>query len=526
LILPEVILDSPPLLKQADYASNYALKLARAANIDPCNIGRELVALMKAACDFADIEMAPLGFIKFTYKADWLAEQVGIILAAGESFGDIEIGRGTKIQLEFVSAPPTRPLDLANGFAAILGSTLANVLCAAGYIVEQEYLIDDDSKHIDLFSLSLWARYQQAFEIDAAIPDDGYHGTYLVGIAQEIIAENGEKFLNLPELEGAKALGQIGIQKMLAQIRRDLELLNVKFDSWFNAESLYREGLVHTVIGMLRDKSFAIEREGETLFVFPGLGDNRDVLIRGDGSLTYFATDVAYHYDKFYRRKFDRVIEVLAIGPGSDHRLARTKAALSALEIDPERLQIIEHQDVRLWRGRDRVQFFRPGGDRITLHEIIESLGADTCRFFLNRPVFRTLDFDLELAGKRSTDNPAYFVQYTYARISSILQSAVEKGIDWSDGRVSLFTSESELSLIRIMLRLPEIVETVALTLEPFYLSQYALDLADAFNRSYEESFNFSGEQALTKARLKLVQAAKLVLTKTLHLLGMTAPGK
>ena len=343
---------------------------------------------------------------------------------------------------------------------------------------------------------------------------------------RSVIAEEGDRFLKVPEEEGLKELGQIGMKKMLTRIRQDLELLRVKYDVWYSESSLYKDGLFEKVMGILRKGDFITEREGATWFVPTALGDDKDnVVVRGDGSPTYFASDIAYHYDKFVQRKFERVIDIW----GADHQghVSRVKAVVSALGIDPKRLDIILYQLVTLCRGKDIVRLSKRSGDIITLREVIEEVGADACRFFfLARSADSQMEFDLELAKQQSQDNPVYYVQYANARICSILRLAQEKGIDYSTGDVSLLTSEPELALIRKMLRLSEIVEMIAQTSEPHHLTYYAQDLATVFHSFYKQCRVVTDDETMTKARLKLVEATRIVLTKSLHLMGITAPEK
>jgi arginyl-tRNA synthetase len=523
--LPEVAIERPQNSGHGDYASSYPLKLARAARVNPLTIAKDLVGLMDTGFPLADIEIAPPGFINFTFKSSWLTSQVDEILAAGENYGNSDTGKGQSVQLEFVSANPTGPLHVGNGRGAILGSALAQVFSAAGYGVEQEYYINDAGNQIHTFYRSLYVRYQQVLNIDAQMPSDGYQGTYVIDLAKEIIAEKGDQFLNLPEAEAVEKLGRIGLEKMLALIRQDLALLRVKFDVWFSELSLYR-GLYENVIGVLRKDGYITEREGATWFVSTALGDDKDnVVVRGDGSPTYFASDIAYHYDKFVRRKFDKVIDIW----GADHQghVSRMKAVVSALGLDPARLDVILYQLVTLCRGNEIVRLSKRSGDMITLREVIEEVGADACRFFfLARSADSQMDFDLELAKKQSQDNPVYYVQYAHARISSILRLAEEKGLDYQDGDAALLTGEPELALIRKMLRLSEIVEMIVQTSEPHHLTYYAQDLANVFHSFYKQCRVITEDAAVTKARLKLVKASKIVLAKSLYLMGIEAPEK
>jgi arginyl-tRNA synthetase len=522
--LPEITIEHPQNAEYGDYASSLPLKLARATGVSPLTIAEELVGLIASAPEIGSITVAPPGFINFTLKGDWLTRQVDSILEAGDSYGNIDLGRGSRVQLEFVSVNPTGPLHVGHGRGAILGSTLANVITAAGYTVEKEYYINDAGSQIDAFYHSLYARYQQCLGIDAEMPASGYFGSYMVDLAKEIITEEGDRFLSLPEKEAISQLGHIGLAKIIELIKADLERLGVSFDVWFSEQSLYKNGQYDRVMSLLRQGGYIGEKEDATWFVSTALGDDKDnVVVRSDGSPTYFASDIAYHYNKFVERKFDTVIDIW----GADHQghISRMKAVVAALGIAPERLKVIISQMVSLSRGGELVRVSKRSGDIITLREVVDEVGVNACRFFFaSRTADSQMDFDLELAKKQSADNPVYYVQYAHARIASILRLAQQRRINYGDGDVSLLTTEPELTLIRKMLLLPELVEVVAQTLEPHHLAYYATDLATVFHSFYKQCRVISQNEALTKARLKLVEAAKIVLARTLHLMGMTAP--
>jgi len=525
--LPEVVIERPQNPEHGDYASSFPLKLARTTGLSPLIIANEMVGLMTPSPEIDSIAVAPPGFINFTLKSDWLTRQVNSILEAGDAYADLDLGQGGRVQLEFVSVNPTGPLHVGHGRGAILGSTLANVLTSAGYTVEKEYYINDVGSQINAFYRSLYVRYQQCLNVDAEMPSDGYLGGYMVDLAREIMAEEGDRFLTLPEPEAVSQLGRLGLAKMMKQIKSDLELLGVSFDVWFSEQSLYDGGQYQTAMSLLRREGYIAEKEGATWFVSTALGEDKDnVVVRSDGAPTYFASDIAYHYNKFLERKFDKVINIW----GADHQghISRMKAVVGAMGINPEQLKVIISQMVTLHRGDELIRISKRSGDIITLREVVEEVGADACRFFfLSRSTDSQMDFDLELAKKESLDNPVYYVQYAHARIASILRLAQERGIDYTDGDVSLLTTEPELTLIRKMLLLPEIVEIVACTLEPHHLTYYAQDLATLFHSFYKQCRVVSPDnEALTKARLKLVEAAKLVLAKTLHLMGMTVPDR
>jgi arginyl-tRNA synthetase len=500
------------------------LKLARSTGVNPLAIAKEIASFAVLTPEIDKITVAPPGFINFTLSSSWLTAQVASVLEAGESYGNIDLGRGSRVQIEFVSVNPTGPLHVGHGRGAILGSTLANVLAAAGYGVEKEYYINDAGSQIDAFYRSLYARYQQCLGIDAEMPSDGYLGDYMTALAKEIIAEKGDKFPSLPEKEAVAKLGRIGLVRMIEQIKGDLERVGVSFDVWFSESSLFESGKYEKVMSLLRKKGYISEKEGATWFVSTALGEDKDnVVVRSDGSPTYFASDIAYHYNKFLERKFDTVINIW----GADHQghISRMKAVVAALGIAPERLKVIISQMVTLSRGGELVKISKRSGDIITLRDVVDEVGVDACRFFFaSRTADSQMDFDLELAKKQSADNPVYYVQYAHARIASILRLAKEKGINYADGDVSLLTTEPELALIRKMLLLPEVIEIIAQTLEPHHLAYYATDLATVFHSFYKQCRVVSDDETLTRARLKLVEAAKIVLAKTLHLMGMTAP--
>ena len=522
--LPEITVEHPQSLIYGDYACSFPLKLARTARVDPLDIAERMVKFIASTREIEKIEVAPPGFINFTLRRDWLAQQVEVILQAGEDYGNLEIGKGLRVQLEFVSVNPTGPLHVGHGRGAVLGSTLANVLAAAGYSVEKEYYVNDAGAQMDAFYRSLYARYQQAFDLPAEILPDGYHGSYVIELAKEIIAEKGDGFLTLPYEQAIGEIGKIGLKKVLDSIKADLGLLGVSFDVWFSEKSLYEGEQYQKAMSLLRQGGYVAEKEGAVWFVSSEMGEDKDnVLVRASGAPTYFASDIAYHYNKFLERKFDKVINIW----GADHQghVPRMKAVVSALGIDPSRLQVIITQMVTLKRGDAELRISKRSGEIITLRDLVEEVGADACRFILlSRSVDSQMEFDLELAKKESAENPVYYVQYAHARIASILRLAQERGIDYSQGDVSLLVTEPELTLLRKMLQLPEVIEIVACNFEPHHLPYYAQELATLFHSFYKQCRVISRDKALTPARLKLVEAAKIVFAKTLHLMGMSAP--
>ncbi len=521
---PEVVVEHPQNPEHGDYSSSLALKLAREARMKPLDIAKAVISFLSPSPEIEKVEVAPPGFINFTLKKEWLAKQADAILTEGKTYGNMPLGKGKKIQIEFVSVNPTGPLHVGHGRGAVLGSTLCNVMTAGGYDVTKEYYFNDSGSQMDAFRNSIWARYQQALGKEAVMPEDGYHGNYMVELAKEIVREEGDRYLKMPEAEGFEKLGEVGLAKILEGTKQDLKTLRVDYDVWYSEKTLYENGQFDKVMKLLREKGYIAEKEGATWFVSTALGEDKDnVVIRGNGSPTYFAADIAYHYNKFIERRFDKVINIW----GADHmgHVSRMKAVVSALGIDPARLEIIINQMVTMRRGGEIVRISRRTGDMITLRELLEEVGPDACRFILlSRAADAQMDFDMDLAKEQSAENPVYYVQYAHARIASILRVAEERGATDKDGDVSLLTTEPELTLIRKMLLLPELVETIAMTLEPHHLTYYAQDLATVFHAFYRDCRVVSDDKAMTAARLKLVKAAKLVLGQTLNLMGMAAP--
>ncbi len=521
--LPEITIERPAKPEHGDFASSLPLKLARLTGMKPMDIAETLIQNITAAKDVEKITPAKPGFINFTVSKEWLNKQVDVICQEGESYGNARLG-SQKVQIEFVSGNPTGPLHVGHGRGAVLGSTLAHVLKAAGYKVFTEYYVNDAGSQLEAFHQSLFARYKQALGQEAEIPGNGYHGNYMIDLAKEIAGTYKDKFLQMPPEKGAAEIGKVGIEMVMGQIKDDLKILGVEFDEWFSEQSLFKSGQFDKTMKMLRDGNFITERENATWFASSTMGDDRDnVLIRSDGTPTYFASDIAYHYNKFVTRKFDNVIDIW----GADHQghVSRMKVVMNALGLDPEKLEIIICQLVTLRRGQEVVKISKRSGDIISLREVLDEVGPDACRFvFLSRSADSQMDFDLELAIKQSADNPVYYVQYAHARISSILKNAAEKCLDFDGGKVTLLASEPELTLIRQMVRLSEIIEIVATTHEPHHLPFYAQDLATVFHSFYKQCRVISDDAEMTCARLKLVAAAQIVLARTLHLMGMTAP--
>ncbi|MCI0790800.1 MAG: arginine--tRNA ligase [Chloroflexi bacterium] len=523
----EISIERPQNSEHGDFASSLPLKLARPMRMSPMIIAEKLESLIPAQGILERVSVATPGFINFSLNPSWLVEQVEAIRQAGDHFGNVDLGGGRRVQIEFISANPVGPLHVAHARGGVIGSALANILEAAGYDVDREYYFNDAGAQIIHFKRSLFARYEQQFGRDAQVPEDGYQAEYMVELAQEIKDEEGDRLLMLPEEQALDEIGALGLAMMMGRIREDVQLLRITFDSWFNEATLFQEGQFEKSMKLLGDRGFVTERDGATWFASTRLGDEKDkVLVRSNGIPTYFASDVAYHYNKFFERKYDKVINIW----GADHQghAAFIKAVVGALGVPEEKMTLLINQLVTLKRGGEVVRISKRTGDMITLRDVIDEVGADACRyFFLSRDANSQMEFDMELARKESQENPVYYVQYAHARIASILRLAEERSIDFSQGDVTLLTHEAELSLIRKMLELPELIVMIARTLEPHHLPHYSSELAAAFHWFYQNCRVVSsedGDEAITRARLKLVDAARIALARCLSLMIMDAP--
>ena len=524
---PEIQIERPGKLENGDFATSLPLRLARATRINPLQLAESLVRLIPACDEIEKVVAAHPGFINFYLKDSWVQKQLEEVRRAGNGYGTGDLGQGQKMMVEYVSVNPTGPVHVGHARGAVIGSALANILSAAGYRVTQEYYVNDAGTQMQAFYGSVYARYLQSLGQEAAMPANGYAGEYIADLAEEIAESEGTRFIGMDEAQALREMGDIAREKMIDLIRYDLTQIGVGFDNWFSERTLFDQGDYDRALQVLKDKEFLSERENAVWFNSTQLGDDKDnVVIRSSGEPTYFASDIAYHYNKFVVREFQSVVDIW----GADHQghVPRMKSAVAALGIEPERLTVLISQMVTLKRGDEVVRASKRTGDFVTLRELTDEVGADACRyFFLARTPSTQMEFDLELAKQESSENPVYYVQYGHARIASILNSAREQNIDWSAGDVSLLTHPSELSLIRTMLRLPELVEQMARALEPHQLPHYTMELATAFHWFYENCRVISSHEEdaqMNLARLKLVESAQIVFRRSLELMGMSAP--
>ncbi len=508
----EIRIDRPVEVAYGDYSTNVAMALK--------NNPQEIADSIKS--DILEKTEVKNGFINFFISKEYLQKQVGEILKQKNKYGDLKMGKGEKVNIEFCSANPTGPLHLGHGRGAFWGDVLSNVFSKAGYNVTREYFINNYGKQISLLSQSIDARYREALGQKVEIREDFYSGDYIKEIANEIIKKDGNKYLNLPEIERVEIFKQNGLEKMLDNAKNLLSKAGVKYDVWFSEKILYEKNLVKKAVELLEKKGFTYKSEDALWFATTKFGDDKDrVLIKANGEPTYLASDIAYHINKV-SRKYDLMID----GWGSDHwgYVSRLMAAAKVFGFD-KKLKIIIGQFVRLVENGQEVKMSKRGGTFVTLEELVGEVGVDVARFFfLMKSIDTHIDFNLDLAKEQSDKNPVYYVQYAYARICSILRKSEIKNLK-PDG-LNLLVHQSELGLIKKLIQFPEIIEDVAQDYQIQKLPQYAMELAAAFHQFYHDCRVISEDKELTLTRLNLVLAAKIVLKNTLGLIGVSAPEK
>lgn len=543
--LPAFDVERPQVAAHGDYATNVAMKLAAAAKtagqkVNPRALGesiaariRETVALVPAYDLVESVEVAGPGFINIRLKPAWLLAQAGRVVAEGNSFGTITLGRGTRVNLEFVSANPTGPVTVANGRGAFIGDALGSAMRAAGFDVTQEYYFNDSGAQIEKLGRSLEYYLRLARGEDGAQkPEEGYFGPYYETVAARMLEGDAGGMLALVDDERAAVIGQAAAALIMGDIRETMATLRVEFDVFFKQASLEPSGELAAAIEEMRAAGYTEERDGALWLTTTRFGDDKDrVIVRSSGEPTYFASDVAYMRNKF-RRGFDRLI--LVLGPDHHGYIARLKAVAQMLGHAADDLHVLLYQLVT-------VKGMRMGkrlGNVVTLDDLYEEVGPDVTRFFfLMRSSDTNLDFDLDLARKQTDENPGLSVQYAHARAAGVFRKAAEQGIaepDWAEADLSALAAdppeqrERELALVRQLLRLEEIVERIAMALEPHHLTRYGMDLADAFHLFYDTCPILKTGADVTKevrdARLRLLRAAQAGLARTLTLLGMSAP--
>lgn len=522
--LPDFVIETPKDEKNGDFSTNLAMQLTRILRQNPRKIAEAIVGGIDLPGLVERVEIAGPGFINFYLVPGWLNRVLPAIQEEDADYGKSNAGGGERVQVEFVSANPTGLLHMGNARGGALGDTLAAVLNEAGYVCDKEYYINDAGNQVENLGKSVEARY---FELlgrdDYEIPEDGYHGKDIIATAQRLLDEKGESLVDLPEAERRELMKNYALKEKVAGIRGSLENFGVVFDNWFSEQSLHDAGSVHEVVDVLREKGVVYEKDGAQWLRATDWGEEKDeVLVRSNGTPTYFAADIAYHRDKF-ERGYKRLINIW----GADHHghVARLKGAMTALGYPGDDITVILMQLVRLYRGGEIVKMSKRSGKYVTLDELIEEVGKEAARFFfIMRSPDSALDFDLDLAKAESSDNPVYYVQYAHARICSILSVA---GVDTpkaADVDLSLLTEENERVLIRKLAEWPQEVADAARELAPYHLAYYAKELANAFHSFYNSCKVLTDDAALRDARLALVDCTRITLRNVLTLLGLSAP--
>lgn len=522
--LPDFVIETPKDEKNGDFSTNVAMQLTRIMRQNPRKIAEAIVSGIDLPVLIDHIDIAGPGFINFYLVSNWLHAILPAIQEEDGDYGKSNAGQGERVQVEFVSANPTGLLHMGNARGGALGDTLSAVLNEAGYACDKEYYINDAGNQVENLGKSVEARY---FELlgrdDYQIPEDGYHGKDIIATAQRLLDEKGEAFVDMPEAERRQAMKDYALKEKVAGIRGSLENFGVVFDKWFSEQSLHDAGDVREVVEILRDKGYVYEKDGAQWLKCTAWGEEKDeVLVRSNGTPTYFAADIAYHRNKF-ERGYKRLINIW----GADHHghVARLKGAMTALGYPGDDITVILMQLVRLYRGGEIVKMSKRSGQYVTLDELIEEVGKEAARFFfIMRNPDSALDFDLDLAKAESSDNPVYYVQYAHARICSILSVA---GVDTpkaQDVDLSLLNEEAERVLIRKLAEWPQEVADAARELAPYHLAYYAKDLATAFHSFYNSCKVLTDDTALRDARLALVDCSRITLRNVLQLLGLTAP--
>ena len=523
--LPEVQLTVPPKKEFGDFATNFAMQSARALRCNPRVLAQYIVDHLDCAY-VKRMEIAGPGFLNFYLDPDWVYDMLAHIVEAGENYGNLPKASDEKIQVEYVSANPTGPLHVGHGRGAAVGSALSNLLKAAGYDVEQEYYINDAGNQMNNLARSVNARYLELLGQTCEFPEDGYHGHDIIDTAQRIIDKYGDRFLKMEEDERLEQFKTIAYQEKLAALKEDLERFNVRFDVWFSEKTLHEANKIHEACDYLLEKGYMEKRDGALWLKSTEFGDDKDrVVIRDNGVPTYFAADIAYHTNKF-NRGFDRVINLW----GADHHgyIARMKAAMQCMGFKPEQLEILVLQMVRLLRDGQEVKMSKRTGQSVTLNELIDEVGTDAARFFfVMRSIDSQLDFDLDLAVKKSNDNPVFYVQYAHARICSIMRQVAEAGITvQGKGNYRLLTEPVEVELIKKLGEYPEMLSAAAKERAVQQVAHYVYDLAGLFHSAYNQCRILGVNEELQQARLAMVMAVGHVVRHALSILGVSAPEK
>ncbi|MBC1358997.1 arginine--tRNA ligase [Listeria booriae] len=526
--VPAILLEVPKDKQHGDYSTNVAMQLARVAKKAPKVIAEAIVdAIGEDHAIINKVEIAGPGFINFYLDNAYLTALVPVIMDADTAYGESNTGQGKKFQIEFVSANPTGDLHLGHARGAAIGDSLANILAMAGYNVSREYYINDAGNQIQNLVLSTEARYLEALGVDAEFPEDGYRGADIINLGKQLAEKYGDEFVDADVDARRDVFRKEALVFETAKLRDDLAEFRVHFDNWFSETTLYENGKIMPALEKLRANGYIFEEEGATWLRTTEFGDDKDrVLIKSDGTYTYFLPDIAYHLDKL-ERGFDVLIDVW----GADHHgyIPRMRAAIQSLGYSPDHLEVEIIQLVHLYENGEQIKMSKRTGKSVTMRDLIEEVGLDATRyFFAMRSSDTHMNFDMGLAKSTSAENPVYYVQYAHARISSILRSGVEQGFALSkDANLALLNSEADYDLLKVLGEFPDVVAEAAEKRIPHRIVRFLNDLAAAFHRFYNANKVLDVEnKEVSEARLALIKATQITLRNGLTLLGVSAPEK
>jgi arginyl-tRNA synthetase len=521
----EVILEVPREKEHGDFASPVALNLASEIKTNPRRLAQSIARAFDPSGTLVQrLEVAGPGFINFFLDPSWLHQAVRDAIGQGDDYGRSDHGGKTKVQVEFVSANPTGPMVVVQARSGAVGDTLATLMDWAGYDVAREFYINDAGNQVENLGRSIYARYRQALGLPGEIPDGGYPGQYLVEMGEELAREKGDSLLEVGEAGALSYLTQYVVDRMVKSHQESLRRYGVEFDVWFSEKSLHESGAVQATIDFLTQRGHTYVQDGAIWLRTVSFGDDKDrVLLKQDGQATYFAPDIAYHLNKF-QRGFKKVINLW--GPDHHGYVARMKAAVQALGYPEDSLEVLIVQVVRLIKSGDAVRMSKRAGEFFAMDDLLDEVGRDAARFFfLMRAPNAQLDFDLDLARLQSNENPVYYVQYAYARMSAIFRQMTEQGVNIpKEADLSLLQDESELDLMKRIADLPVEIAGAALAMEPHRITRYASDFATLFHAFYTRCRVLGDDPEITKARLQLTEAARITLRNVLCILGVSAP--
>lgn len=527
--MPDFTIEIPNDSAHGDFSCNAALVSAKAFHSNPRAIAQNIAdnAVLDGTV-FDKIEVAGPGFINFFVSPRWFGETVSAVLENGADYGKVNVGNGKRVLVEFVSANPTGPMHIGNARGGAIGDCLSSLLEYAGYYVEREFYINDAGNQVNKFGLSLDYRYRQHFGDDIEMPEDSYHGQDIIDHAEKFAEIYGDKYMHDTEENRRAALVAYALPINIQGLKDDLAKYRIHYDTWFRESTLHESGRVNEIVEILKEKGHTYEKDGAVWFKASEFGDDQDrVLVRANGVPTYFVPDIAYHYNKLVTRNFDIAIDIL----GADHHgyIARMKAALTALGIDPNRLDVVIMQMVRLVRNGETVKLSKRSGKAITLATLLDEIPVDAARFFFNlRDPDTHLEFDLDLAIEESSKNPVFYVQYAHARICRILERMKEDGIERKKlpaGEL-IYTEPAELALIRKLASLPEEITEAAKAYNPSVITRYVQELAQLFHKFYDTCKIKGEEENVLQSRLALCEAVRTVFRNMLGLLKVDAPEK